>query len=45
MLQCVLALKVAIMGKWSECTYISVFQVVRVSIELSIMVMSGHIGY
>ena len=31
------------MGKWSECSFVSVFQVVNLSTELSIAVMSGEV--
>ena len=37
-------LKVVIIGKWSEYSAVSVFQVVSLSTELSIAVMSGDIG-
>ena len=39
-----LVLKVVIIGKWSECSFVSVFQVVSLSSELSIAVMSGDVG-
>ena len=41
---CVLLLKVVIIGKWSECSFVSVFQVVSLGSELSITVMPGDIG-
>ena len=40
----VLALMVVIMGKWSECNFVSVDQVTNLNSELSIAVMSGDVG-
>ena len=43
-LWCVLVLKVVILGKKSECSFVSIFQVVNLSSELSIAVMTGDVG-
>ena len=33
-----------IIGKWSECSFVSVFQMASLSSELSITVMPGNVG-
>ena len=36
--------KVVIISKWCECSFVSLYQVVSLSIELSIAVMSRDVG-
>ena len=39
-----LVLKAVIIGKWSECSFVSIFQVMSFIRELSIAVMSWDVG-